>query len=46
MALPIQAVIHELSKEVMNVNQLTTFYFDVPPEIFVPWDDWDNEFEM
>ena len=44
MALPIQAVIHELSEEVMNFNQLTSFY-DVPPEIFQPWDDWENEFE-
>ena len=44
MALPIQAVIHELS-EVMNFDQLITFYFDVPPEIFEPWDDWDDEFE-
>ena len=43
MALPIQAVIHELS-EVMNFNQLTSFY-DVPLEIFQPWDDWENEFE-
>ena len=45
MALPIQAVIHELSEEVMNFDQLITFYFDVPPEIFEPWDDWDDEFE-
>ena len=37
MALPIQAVIHELSEEVMNL--------DVPQEIFEPWDDWENEFE-
>ena len=44
MALPIQAVIHELSEEVMNFNQLTSFY-DVLPEIFQPWDDWENEFE-
>ena len=36
MALPIQVVIHELSEEVMNFNQLTSFYFDVPPEIFQP----------
>ena len=45
MALPIQAVIHELSEEVMNFNQLTTFDLDVPLEIFEPWDDWENEFE-
>ena len=44
MALPIQAVIHELSEEVMNFNQLTSFY-DVPLEISQPWDDWENEFE-
>ena len=43
--LPIQAVIHELSEEVMNFNQLTTFDFDVPPEIFEPWNDWENEYE-
>ena len=45
MALPIQAVIHELSEEVMNFNQLTSFDLDVPQEIFEPWDDWENEFE-
>ena len=44
MARPIQADIHELSEEVMNFNQLTSFY-DVLPEIFQPWDDWENEFE-
>ena len=33
MALPIQAVIHELSEEVMNFNQLTSFY-DVPRKFF------------
>ena len=38
MALPFQAVIHELSEEVMNFNQLTSFY-DGPPEIFQPWDE-------
>ena len=38
-------VIHELTEEVMNLNQLTTFDFDVPPQIFEPWDDWKNEFE-
>ena len=38
-------VIHELSEEVMNFNQLTTFDFDVPPEIFEPWNDWENEYE-
>ena len=45
MELPFQAVIHELSEEVMNFDQLVTFYFDVPPEIFEPWDNWDDEFE-
>ena len=45
MALPIQAVIRELSEEVMNFNQLTSFDLDVPQEIFEPWDDWENEFE-
>ena len=45
MVLPIQAVIHELSEEVMNFNQLTSFDLDVPQEIFEPWDDWENEFE-
>ena len=45
MAFPIQAVIHELSEEVMNFNQLTSFDLDVPQEIFEPWDDWENEFE-
>ena len=44
MALPIQAVIHELSEEVMNFHQLTSFH-DVPPDIFQPWDDWENKFE-
>ena len=44
MAFRIQAFIHELSEEFMNFNQLTSFY-DVPPEIFQPWDDWENEFE-
>ena len=44
MALPIQAVIHELSEEVMNFNQLTSFDLDVPQEMFEPWDDWENEF--
>ena len=39
MALPIQAVIHELSEEVMNFNQLTSFDLDVPQEIFEPWAD-------
>ena len=29
----------------MNFNQLTIFDLDVPPEIFEPWDDWENEFE-
>ena len=38
-------LIHELSEEVMDFNQLTTFDFDVPPEIFEPWDDWENEYE-
>ena len=38
-------IIYELREEVMNFNQLTSFYFDVPPEIFQPWDDWENEFE-
>ena len=38
-------VIHELSEEVMNLNQLTTFDFDIPPEIFEPWNDWENEYE-
>ena len=45
MALSIQAVIHELSEEVMNFNQLTSFDLYVPQEIFEPWDDWENEFE-
>ena len=40
MALPIQAVIHELSEEVMNFNQLTSFDLDIPQEIFEPWDDF------
>ena len=38
-------VIHELSEEVMNFNQLTSFDLDVAQEIFEPWDDWENEFE-
>ena len=38
-------VIHELSEEVMNFNHFTTFDFDVPPEIFEPWDNWENEYE-
>ena len=38
-------VIQELSEEVMNFNQLTTFDFDVSPEIFEPWNDWENEYE-
>ena len=42
MSLPIQAVIHELSEEVMNFNHFATFDFDIPPEIFEPWD---NEYE-
>ena len=45
MELPIQAVIHELSEEVMNLNQLITFDFDVPPQIFEPLGDWENECE-
>ena len=38
-------VIHELSEEVMNFNHFTTFDFDIPPEIFELWDDWENEYE-
>ena len=29
----------------MNFNQLITFDLDVPPEVFEPWDDWENELE-
>ena len=35
-------VIQKLSEEVMNFNHFATFDFDIPPEIFEPWD---NEYE-
>ena len=38
-------VIHELLEEVMNFSHFTTFDFDIPPEIFEPSDDWENEYE-
>ena len=44
-ALHSSRVIHELWEEVMNCNQLITFDLDVPPEVFEPWDDWENELE-
>ena len=34
-------IILELSSE----EVMTSFDFDVPAEIFEPWDDWENEFE-
>ena len=29
----------------MNFNQLITFDLDVRPEVFEPWDDWENDLE-
>ena len=37
-------VIHELSEEVRNSITLP-LDFDVAPEIFEPWDNWENEYE-
>ena len=34
-------IILELSSE----EVMTTFDLEVPPGIFEPWDDWDDEFE-
>ena len=45
MALPYQARHSRIVRRSQKFNHFTTFDFDVAPEIFEPWDNWENEYE-